>query len=196
MVASRGNRKCESGWANTWGGAGDDAAANIAVDDLPTTAQNPPAGGAIVLEDGTGNDEGRAMLQIVHDVAPGATLLFHAAATANEIEEAILDLADPRQGNADVIVDDLSYRYAPMFMDGPIAQAVDEAVDSGVSYFTSAGNYANRSYISAFDDSGSDLIRNLVFYGRPHDFDPDPNVVEIYQEVALNPNDRISLCLQ
>jgi hypothetical protein len=125
-------------------------------------------------------DEGRAMLQIVHDLAPGASLQFntglpHPVAYANAIQY----LADPAGGNADVIVDDLSYLNEPMFQDGIIAQAVDNAVASGVAYYSAAGNQGRESYESAFDASAEvlcigtcDPIVGLV--GPAHDFDPTP----------------------
>ena len=43
----------------------------------------------------------------------------------------------------DVIVDDFSYFVSPAFRDGPIATAVDTVADSGVLYFSSAGNYGS-----------------------------------------------------
>lgn len=93
-------------------------------------------------------DEGRAMLQIVHDVAPGSPLAFASAfngqaAFANNI----IALKD---NGAKVIVDDVFYFAEPMFQDGIIAQAVDNVVAAGVSYFSAAGNEARQSYESAF----------------------------------------------
>ncbi|MBX9584203.1 MAG: hypothetical protein K2X87_28220, partial [Gemmataceae bacterium] len=56
------------------------AAADIAAGDLPGPAnplgRHTPVN---VLSDGPGRDEGRAMLQVVHDVAPGAGLAFATA---------------------------------------------------------------------------------------------------------------------
>lgn len=100
-----------------------------------------------VLEDFSGSkatDEGRAMLQIVHDVAPDAKLAF---ATAFKSETAFAEnierLAKPvSQGGAaaDVIVDDVVWFGEPFFQDGPVATAVNKVVGDGVAYFSSAGN--------------------------------------------------------
>ena len=119
------------------------AATDVANDDLsPVTVIQEISGcnGA--------TDEGRAMLQIVHDVAPGASLSFatgflgQASFAAN-----ILALA---AAGAKVIVDDIMYFAEPMFQDGIIAQAVNSVVGGGTAYFSAAGNSARQSYQSAF----------------------------------------------
>jgi hypothetical protein len=126
------------------------AALDISTGDLPGAGN--PLGNTTpvaVLQDWpAASDEGRAMLQIVHDMAPKAKLGF---ATANggqlNFADNIRALAgDPTAPNyqagfkADVIVDDIIYLAEPFFQDGIVAQAVDEVVAKGVSYFSSAGN--------------------------------------------------------
>ncbi|MCB0686138.1 MAG: S8 family serine peptidase, partial [Saprospiraceae bacterium] len=88
-----------------------------------------------------GTDEGRAMLQIIHDLAPGAEL-FYATAFGSEADfaQAILNL---RNAGCDIIVDDVSYLGEPVFQDGIIAQAVNTVVAGGALYFSSAGNSGN-----------------------------------------------------
>ena len=97
--------------------------------------QRRPAAGVVVLAEQPDCsvrgvcDEGRAMLQIVHDVAPGATLVFHTGVGGQPgLAAAILALAD---AGADVIVDDLYGSFEPMFQDGIVAQAVDQVVRRG-----------------------------------------------------------------
>ena len=75
----------------------------------------------------------------MHDVAPGAKLLFTGPASSLEMAEAVRCLAD---AGANVIVDDLGFFGEPYFEDGPVATAVRAAVTSGVSYHSSAGNEA------------------------------------------------------
>ena len=104
-----------------------------------------------VLDDSEGpeKDEGRAMMQIIHDVAPGAALAFHTAfgGQAN-FAQGIRDLA---AAGSDIIVDDVLYLAEPMFQDGIIAQAIDDVkLNDGVAYFSAAGNMADQSYESAF----------------------------------------------
>lgn len=128
---------------------------DIASGDLPG-AGNPlgrtqPV--VVVEEDpAPSDDEGRAMLQIVHDLAPDAKLCF-ATADIDPISfaAAILDLADSVHGcKADIMVDDVSYDVEPYFSDGLIANAVDTVASGGVSYYSSAGNDNQEAYDSNF----------------------------------------------
>src|SRR5262245_45773004 len=142
------------------------AAQDIANDDLP-------AGGVQVLQEGPANssDEGRAMLQIIHDTAPGAALAFSSGFVGGEpgFAAAIENLADPAQGNCKTIVDDLGYYEEPMFQDGLVAQAVSDVVSThGVAYFTAAANSADDSYESPRYAEGPDS--EGVFTGNWYDF--------------------------
>lgn len=133
-----------------------------------------PAGVNVVVPEvcSSGTDEGRAMLQIVHDIAPGANLAFATAEPgqanfANNIRAL-------RDAGANVIVDDAFYLDEPMFQDGVIAQAVDEVVASGVSYFSAAGNDARHAYEQPFLPGtfppNLDLSSFLFLGGTPHKF--------------------------
>ena len=89
-------------------------------------------------------DEGRAMLQVVHDIAPHAELAF-ATAYSSELEFAhnIELLAEPVAnggGGADVIVDDVAYYNEPFFQEGVVADAIRHVTEKGVTYLTAAGN--------------------------------------------------------
>ena len=142
-------------------------AADIASGDLPA--------GINVMADYPGStDEGRGMMQLIHDVAPGAEMAFHTAySTEVDFANGILALAG---AGADVIVDDIIYLEEPMFQDGVIAQAVDTVEAGGISYFSSAGNSDRNSYESAFVDSGISLQVDGQQRGMLHDFDPTPGV--------------------
>jgi hypothetical protein len=93
-------------------------------------------------------DEGRAMLQIVHDVAPGAALSF--ASGFNGSAAFAANIQALAAAGAKVIVDDIIYLTEPMFQDGIIAQAVNSVVAGGGAYFSAAGNEARQSYQNAF----------------------------------------------
>jgi hypothetical protein len=110
--------------------------------DLPVTCASPPAPGpcvAVATGLGGSGDEGTAMLEIVHDLAPGAQLFF---ATANGGSAAFASNIQTLRNTygCDIIVDDITYLAEGPFQDGPIAQAVTAVKASGALYFSSAGN--------------------------------------------------------
>ncbi len=100
-------------------------------------------------------DEGTALLEIVHDLAPDATLAFSSATSGLVMAEAILWLANNAFNGegVDIIVDDLNIKDA-FFEDGPVAQAAQDAVDGGVVFVSAAGNDARRHYEADFVDAG------------------------------------------
>ena len=111
------------------------------------------------------SDEGRGMMQLVHDVAPGSPLAFYTAFESQEdFAAGIRALA---AAGSKIIVDDIIYFAEPMFEDGIIAQAVDDVHGAGVAYFSSAGNDARLSYESRYR-----LSADLGISGRRHDFAP------------------------
>ena len=114
---------------------------DVAAGDLP--GPGSPCGSTTavdVLDDSeaTGKDEGRAMAQIVHDLAPGAAIAF-ATAFTGELQFAANIKALAAAG-AKVIADDVTYFEEPFFQDGPVAVAAGEVGAAGVSYFSAAGN--------------------------------------------------------
>lgn len=145
---------------NSLGAAG----ADVANGDLPGPA-NPnghlaPVGLAGSGDYAGGSDEGRAMLQIVHDLAPGARLYFATAFGsiadfANNIRALRGIAANPGTfGNVspkcDILVDDVYYFVETGLHDGQSApsdtnmaivnQAVNDVVADGALYFSSIGN--------------------------------------------------------
>jgi hypothetical protein len=86
-------------------------------------------------------DEGTAMLEIVHDLAPGATLFF-ATAFSGQAQFAA-NIQSLCAAGAHVIVDDVFYVAESAFQDGIVSQGVNAAVAAGCVYFTSAGNSGN-----------------------------------------------------
>ena len=138
------------------------AANDVASGDLPGVGN--PFGNTqpvVVIEDlaTTGTDEGRAMAQLVHDMAPKAKLGF-ATAGASQLQFAdnIRSLAGlagaPRAVagfKADIIVDDIIFLGEPMFSDGIVAQGVNDVTAAGKHYFSSAGNRpSSQAYAANF----------------------------------------------
>lgn len=172
------------------------AAADIASGDLPL------AGVTVLKEGPTGSsDEGRAMAQLIHDMAPGASLAFSSVFFGQaDFAQQIRNLADPAIGNAQVLVDDIFYFAEPMFQDGVIAQAIDEVVTTrNVTYFSSAGNLARQAYEStafnAVSDASLNAIVPFVGLGLYYDFDPGAGV-DLRQQITLNPGQRFLPSLQ
>ena len=131
-------------------------AAPAATGDIPATSAGLPKVELCPLNDNSG-DEGTAMLEIVHDMAPSAALAFCPAfgdTGQQGLADAVTWLATEAFGGkgADVIVDDVGFLTEPFFQDGVIAQAVDAAVAHGASYFSSAGNSADAHYEHVYRD--------------------------------------------
>jgi Subtilase family len=114
---------------------------DIATGDLPGPGN--PCGWTTpvnVLDDTEeeGEDEGRAMAQIVHDLAPGAALSFATAFTGIPAFAGNVEALAAAGANA--IVDDVTYFEEPFFQEGPVGVAVSNVTGDDVNYFSSAGN--------------------------------------------------------
>ncbi len=158
------------------------AAADVASGDLPNNV--------IVLAEGNCNgaiDEGRAMMQLIHDIAPGATLLFHEGFQGEaSLATAIRALRD---AGADIIVDDVTFFGEGYYQDDIAAQAADEVVLGGIPYFTAAGNRATQSYEAPYRPGR--LVGDFV----EHDFDPGVGV-DTFQQVILPPSTSVLFSFQ
>lgn len=148
----------------------DSLAASIASGDVPADTQVLPD------QEGSG-DEGTAMLEIVHDLAPNAKLAF---ATAFTSEESFADnIRALRAAGADIIVDDVVYFDESPFQDSGPAQAVIDVTNDGALYFSSAGNENNvddhdaGNWEGDYDPSGATIGK---FAGEAHDWDPGPGI--------------------
>jgi hypothetical protein len=170
-----------NGYANN--GFNTTAAQDIASGDLPASvnvieeATCMEYGAPIQLPFG---DEGRAIMQVIHDVAPGAGLAFYTAENGEaDFANGVAQLAASVAGNgagAKVIVDDVGYFDEPFFQDGLVAQAVNAVEANGVAYFSSAGNngtlaYNNNSpnftFVSSSSPNTGEKLLNFAPSGTP-----------------------------
>lgn len=159
---------------------GNPAQTDVTNEDLPGVGnpKNPnPVSVVAEYPYGIQSDEGRAMLQIVHDVAPQAKLAFATGfLSAGNMAKRINDLV---ADSCDIIVDDVTYITEPFLADGIIAQTVNAVEQQGVTYVSSAGNFGNKSYGSTFNP----VPAPAGIVGDAHDFGGG----DIYQSVSLLP---------
>lgn len=187
--------------------AGTNAADDVASGDLPGSAN--PCGHLTPVEvlddlEGEGADEGRAMTQIVHDLAPGTELAF---ATAFGTESGFADnIRALAKAGAKMIVDDVSYLEEPFFQEGQVGVAISEVTEKDdVAYFSAAGND------NLTDEKGNnigsweapqfrkspDCPATLAPFGVADcmDFDPGPGLDNTFG-ITVEPGDTLLIDLQ
>ncbi|MBE9001541.1 S8 family serine peptidase [Nostoc sp. LEGE 12447] len=132
-------------------------------------------------------DEGRALGQIVHDIAPGAELFFHTFAEENQdglfadeetFAKAVSTLV---AAGVDIIVED-AIVLASLLQDGKAAKAIEAAIDRGVVVVSAAGNNGGISYESVFRPGAEFELEDFQF--QAHDFDPTDGV-DFFQNINL-----------
>jgi hypothetical protein len=135
----------------------------------------PPANRINVIQDGPvgATDEGRAMMEVAYDIAPGANYAFNTASGGQ------LAMASGIQAlstaGAQVIVDDIGYPQEPAFQPGPIDQAISSVVNSqNRVYFSAAGNMSNNGYMSTFRSATDTIAGNT---GTFMNFNPSGGVL-------------------
>ncbi len=148
-------------------------------------------GTVTVLAGQTGSaDEGTAMLEIIHDIAPGAQLFF--ATGLPTITQFAQNIRDLRTAGCDIIVDDLGYFVESPFQDGQVGttntnggvvtQAVNDVVASGALYFSSAANSGNKNDNTSGTWEGDFVSGGTLALipggGLVHDFDPSAAVAQ------------------
>jgi subtilisin family serine protease len=127
------------------------------------------------------SDEGRAMIQIIHDVAPAAEIYFNSGFfTAGEFAKTIKRLRD---AGCKIIVDDVTFPTEPFLRDGIIAKTADSVVRyNNVTYISSAGNFADQAYESDFVPTDASSLTG--FNGlKAHNFGGG----DMFQQILLRP---------
>jgi hypothetical protein len=142
--------------------------------EVPVTILNDPPKGSILA-----TDEGRALAQIVHEIAPGSELLFHSVvdssgevpfANSTSFSSAVKAL---KEADVDIIFDD-TISLDSLTGEGITSQAVNDAVDSGIIYLSAAGNNGSIAYESEFRRGEVFSSNGLDF--ETHDFDPGSSI--------------------
>jgi Subtilase family len=108
-------------------------AESVAKGELPPDVQ--------VIDPGDG-DEGTGMLEIVHDQAPGAKLLF--SGTGETLEDHVAGLRALAAAGAGLITEDLAFDDEPAFQQGLAASTAEALARSGVWFSSSSGNLGAR----------------------------------------------------
>lgn len=112
-------------------------------------------GNVHVLSNKFGGDEGTAMLEIIHDMAPGAELYFHdCGENILQFNQGIDALVD---AGCNIICDDIGWLLEPFFEDGMVASHVQSVIEEkNIVYLSSAGNAGTEHYQGMFYNDGSD----------------------------------------
>jgi hypothetical protein len=124
--------------------------------------------------------EGGALLEIVHDLAPGAALRFSNADTSLGFNRAVNALA----AVSDVVVDDLGFFGEPANGESSVSRNTAAALNTPGNrirtYVTSVGNGANNHYFGTFVDSGVDARqgRFIPKSGNLHLFQPSATTTD------------------
>jgi subtilisin family serine protease len=128
----------------------------------------PPSAIPANCSAGSGS-EGQAIADIVHTLAPGATVLFSEGISSSQaFIESINCL---RAAGVNVLVDDIGFYDEPFFEDGPVAQAERAAVQAGVSCHSAAGNDAQDHYAAPFKPANGSGLHDFATTGPSSTFD-------------------------
>jgi len=148
--------------------------------------------------------EGTALLEIVHDLAPGARLSFANFDTDLAFNQAVNFLA----ASNDIVIDDIGFFGEPYDGSSGVSRNTAAALNNPDfpirAYFTSAGNDADEHYIGTYVSSGVDgaSISGVANPGRVHLFQRTGDTTDVlglgpqpYNVVALPPNGEIAIFL-
>jgi subtilisin family serine protease len=140
-VTTEGDAILRADEVRTQGVTGEGARVGVISDGVTSLSTSQSTGdlpaNVTVLRSAAG-DEGTAMLEIVHDLAPDATLGFCGIQSSLEFINCVNRLRT--EFGADIIVDDIGFPSDPTFEDGMIAQTVSNGISNGVLHISAAGN--------------------------------------------------------
>ncbi len=162
----------------------------------------PPASPVCAFQGAGG--EGTALLEVVHDVAPGAKLSFANADTDLEFAQAVNFLAVSN----DVVLDDVGFFGEPYdgtsAVSANTAAALNNATNPIRTYLTAVGNDADEHYYGAYTDSGVDgtALNGIANAGHLHLFQRTADTTDVlglgsqpYNVISLPSNGEVAIFL-
>jgi hypothetical protein len=167
---------------------------------IPQRSGDLPDAIEILRDDATAPlvDEGAAMAELIHDIAPGARIAFHTAVAGGIAGFAdAIDTLCARGSGVDVVVDDIGFLAELMYQRDPISGAAEACVARGVPFFSAAGNIGGRGFRENFRDLQplDDEGRASLFPPSERDFH-DWSGGNAYLEVDIPADSRVTAVLQ
>lgn len=146
--------------------------------------------------------EGTALLEIIHDIAPGAQLSFANFGTDIEFNNAVNAMAAAN----DVVVDDIGFFGEPFDGTSSISTNTAGALNSTSNpiraYVTSVGNEADGHYLGTYTDSGTDGFPITTRHGDLHRFQATASTADTlsqgpqtFNEIELQTNGEVVVFL-
>ncbi len=155
----------------------DNYASAVASGDIPSNLT--------VLSNVVGGDEGTAMLEIVHDLAPSAKLYFHDCGTSKLAFNNAIDAL--KNAGCDIICDDIGWLTEPFFEDGIVAQHIEDLISTNdIIYVSSAGNAADAHYQGLFHELEDGIA----------DFSGGSNLAHPYLYVNLAEGEEVRIVME
>src|SRR5262249_22078825 len=147
---------------------------------------------------------GTALLEIVHELAPGAKLSFANADTDMAFAQAVSFLA----ASNDVVLDDISFFGEPYDGTSAVSTNTARALNNTSypirAYCTSVGNAADEHYYGTYVDSGLDgaSISGITTPGHLHLFQSSGDTTDVlglgsqpYNVIQLPQNGEVAIFL-
>ena len=193
LPVSTGSRNANGTLTSVSGGiTAQSFSANMDLEGLPPAGCGFPGAGA----------EGTALLEIIHDVAPGSQLFFANFDTSMAFEQAVNYIA----AHADVGADDIGFFGFPYDGTSPVSANTAAQLNSSGNpiraWLTAAGNQAVNHYLGNYVDSHTDGTRMVGRAGDLHLFRASSSTTDVLNlgptvtdKVSLPPNGEVVVVL-
>lgn len=139
----------------------------------------------ILYAGNTEKNEGTAMMEIIHDIAPNADLYFAGCKKTDGPGDIALRIGELNSAGCQIIVEDIGWLYLdPQFSDGVLYNAISTFQSTGTKYYISAaGNEGLKCWYGTFFP---DATRYHLWYNQNGTYD-DSNTFtpQIDKEVSV-----------